>query len=246
MRDTRVYVAAPLAQGRTLDLPAQAAQHLTRVLRLRDGTSITAFNGSGGEYRSTLRLPGRGAAQIEVHEFLAIERESPLRITLLQALARGEKMDWVIQKATELGVTAIVPVATERAVVQLDAERSDKRVQHWQAIAAAACEQCGRNTLPRIEVPRELDEALPGVAALRQRLVLDPRGALPLPSAVDLQDAAEVAVLVGPEGGFAEAELELAVRAGFKAIRLGPRVLRTETAGLAALAALQCLAGDFA
>ncbi|MFZ9668093.1 MAG: RsmE family RNA methyltransferase, partial [Steroidobacteraceae bacterium] len=140
MRETRVYVDSPLESGRRIPLSSQTAQHVAKVLRLRDGAALSVFDGHGGEYRAILRVSGREVA-VEVGEHRSIERESPIRLVLLQALARGERMDFVIQKATELGVHRIIPVAAARSVVQLDAERSDKRIHHWQAVAAAACEQ---------------------------------------------------------------------------------------------------------
>ena len=258
MREVRVHLdpaltGTALASGRRVELPSAAAQHLTRVLRLRDGATLTVFDGSGGEYRATLLLGTRGAAAVEVQAHHAIERESRLRITLLQGLARGERMDWVIQKATELGVASILPVASQRSVVQLEAERGDRRVQHWRAVAAAACEQCGRNTPPRLAAPQSFADALAAVADMPLRLLLEPDaerglgqalGEMPgaHPSALE---PARVALLVGPEGGWEDTALALAREAGWVTVRLGPRVLRTETAGLAALAALQCLAGDF-
>jgi len=265
MREVRVHVdpaitGTALASGRRIELPAAAALHLTRVLRLRHGASLTVFDGQGGEFAATLHLGSRGAAAVEVKEHRVIEQESPLRITLLQGLARGERMDWVIQKATELGVAAIIPVASQRSVVQLEAERGDRRLQHWRAVAAAACEQCGRNTLPRIDAPRDFSDALAAVADLPLRLLLEPGAGRRMSEVVlgkvvphaesrnreTVGEPVALALLVGPEGGWDESEIALAGQAGCTAVRLGPRVLRTETAGLAALAALQCLAGDFA
>ena len=245
MREIRVYVDSPLAVGHRVTLSNQAMQHVTKVLRLRHGASLTVFDGRGGEYAATLQLEGRHAS-VEVGTHRPIERESPLRITLLQALARGERMDFVIQKATELGAHRIIPVAAARSVVQLDAERSDKRTSHWQAVAAAACEQSGRNTLPLIDPPQSLESALQAVSTLGVRLLLIPEVTGSLCTLASSADSAkEVALLVGPEGGFEETEVERALETGFEGVRIGPRILRTETAGLAALAALQCLAGDF-
>jgi 16S rRNA (uracil1498-N3)-methyltransferase len=179
----------------------------------------------------------------------AIERESPLQVTLLQALARGEKMDWVLQKATELGVARIVPVATERSVVQLDGERAGRRLEHWQGIVAAACEQCGRNRLPEVLSPRSLEAACELVATspASVRLVLAPGATASLAAAASAAEAggSEVALLIGPEGGLSDGELRLAAQVGFVAVAMGPRVLRTETASIAALGVLQLVAGDF-
>ena len=180
---------------------------------------------------------------------MPIERESPLRVTLLQALARGEKMDWVLQKATELGVARIVPVATERSVVQLDGERAGRRLEHWQGIVASACEQCGRNRLPEVLAPQSLAAAcqLAATSPASVRLVLAPGATASLAAAASAAEAgaSEVALLIGPEGGLSEAELRVAAQAGFVAVAMGPRVLRTETASIAALAVLQLVAGDF-
>lgn len=246
MREIRVHVDSALESGHRVTLSPQAAQHVTKVLRLRDGATLTVFNGRGGEYRATLRIVGREAA-IEVGEYRAVDRESPVRLILVQALARGERMDFVIQKATELGIHRIIPVAAARSVVQLDADRGDKRTHHWQAVAAAACEQSGRNTLPIIDSPQSFESALGAVSNIDCRLLLLPEASSSLASALPIaQVPQEIALLVGPEGGLEETEVERALEVGFRATRLGPRVLRTETAGIAALSALQCLVGDFA
>jgi 16S rRNA (uracil1498-N3)-methyltransferase len=245
MREVRVHLDLPLASGRRIALPPQAAQHVMRVLRLRSGAALTVFDGRGGEYTATLELAGRDTATVEIGEHRSIERESPLRITLLQGLARGERMDWVVQKATELGVRRIVPVATARSVVQLDTERGSKRTDHWLAIAAAACEQCGRNTLPEIAAPLSFEAALRETAAIELRLALHPDSWESLRTVLGAHAARpETVLLIGPEGGLDETEIALARQGGFRVAHLGPRVLRTETAGIAALAALQCLAGD--
>jgi len=246
MREIRVHVDAILTSGHRVTLSPQAAQHVTKVLRLRDGASLVVFDGRGGEYQATLHKAGREVG-VKVGEHRTLERESPVRLTLLQALARGERMDLVVQKATELGVHRIIPVAATRSVVQLDADRGDKRTHHWQAVAAAACEQSGRNTFPIIDPPASLEYALGAVGAIDCCLALVPESSTSLPEAlIDAERPHEVALLVGPEGGLDEIEVERALVFGFRAVRLGPRILRTETAGIAALAALQCLAGDFA
>ena len=255
MRSPRIFVDGPLAAGQQMALSAAASQHLLAVLRLRVGAPLVVFDGRGGEHPARLLEAGRGGARIEVGEHRAVERESPLAVTLLQGLARGERMDIVVQKATELGVARIVPVAAARSVVQLAEARAGKRVAHWRAVAVAACEQCGRNRVPEITAPMDLVEACRLAAAEsradtaaddgRTRLwALDAEGGVPI-AAVPPSRGERVALLVGPEGGLAEEELETAALIGFTRLRLGPRVLRTETAGPAALAALQALAGDF-
>lgn len=251
MRLPRIFVEGPLAAGREMPLPAAASQHLLAVLRLRVGAPLVVFDGRGGEHPARLLEAGRGGARIAVGEHRAVERESPLAVTLLQGLARGERMDVVVQKATELGVARIVPVAAARSVVQLAEARAAKRVAHWQAVAVAACEQCGRNRVPEVAAPLPLveacrlaaDEAAADAAAARL-WVLDAEGGA-APTADPPPRGGRVALLIGPEGGLTDEELEVAALIGFTRLRLGPRVLRTETAGPAALAALQALAGDF-
>jgi 16S rRNA (uracil1498-N3)-methyltransferase len=236
----RFYVDPPLSAGATLRLPGPVAHHATRVLRLRDGADIVLFDGRGGEHRATLLVDGAGA-RARLGAFDAVERESPLSLTLLQALVAAEKIDWIVEKAVELGVARLTVVPMQRSVVRLDGERGSRRLQHWREIARAACCQCGRNRLPAVDLCAGLDAALALVPPAGARLLLEPGAARPLPAAVGA-----TAVLVGPEGGLTAAESGAAQAAGFVAARLGPRTLRTETAGRAALAALQALGGDFA
>lgn len=249
MRIPRLCVPGPLSAGQEIALSSTAAQHVAAVLRLRTGAALTLFDGDGGEWSATLLSTDRRGARVRVGVHDPIERESPLAVTLLQGIARGERMDNAVQKATELGVARILPIAAERSVVQLGDERAERRVAHWQAVAIAACEQCGRNRIPEVLAPRSLaacaDAALPAL-----RWTLEPTAARALPEAVAaLRDPQTerrgIALLVGPEGGLSETELALAARLGFEPLRLGPRVLRTETAGPTALAALQALVGDF-
>lgn len=243
MRLTRIYVDAPLSVGKQIALPEQAATHLTRVLRLRAGAGLTLFNGQGGEYQAELVALERGGARAAVLQQVVIERESPLRLRLLQGISRGERMDLIVQKATELGIEQLVPIATEHGVVRLDPIQGIRRVEHWQAIAISACEQCGRNRVPQIAPVVTLGKALEALPAEGARLLLDPEGTLRL---ADVPVAGVATVLIGPEGGWSETERRLCERAGISACRLGPRVLRTETAPLAVLAALQALHGDLA
>ncbi len=246
----RVYVDLPLASGSEIELPEATANHAVRVLRLRAGAALTLFNGRGGEYAATLGATGpRSRVHARVGDHADVERESPLRLTLLQGIARGERMDLIVQKATELGVTRIVPLASERSVVRLDASTAARRLEHWRAIAIAACEQCGRNRPPLIDAVASLERIADSVQALAldaveaaPRLLLEPGAATAL---VDVAPGlAAATLLIGPEGGLSERESALARRAGFTPYRLGPRILRTETAPLVALAALQLLAGD--
>jgi len=245
MRLSRVYVDAPLAAGDSTTLEGDAANHIARVLRARVGDALTLFDGRGGEY--TARIAElRGAKVIaQVAEHLDVERESSLEITLLQGIARGDRMDTIVQKATELGVTRIVPLTAERSVVKISRDTAHRKHAHWRAVAIAACEQCGRNRLPEIAQPQTLADAVRAATLATQlRLMLAPGAATTLLSAAS--QAKSIALLIGPEGGLAPLEVEIAERAGFAACSVGPRILRTETASLAAVAALQAVAGDFA
>jgi len=242
MRLTRVHVDASLAPGERVRVAGSAATHIARVLRLKAGDALTLFNGRGGEYAGRIEEFGKGAVTVSVGEQRPIERESSLALTLAQGVSRGERMDWVVQKATELGASRIVPVFTERSVVRLAAKQADRKVQHWRAIAVGACEQSGRNRIPEVAAPLDFHEFLQTEAPAAMRLLLSPTGAVRMS---DLEHSGTgITVLIGPEGGLAEAEQQAAVAAGFKPVRLGPRVLRTETAALAALTLIQRDFGD--
>ncbi|HEY0768495.1 MAG TPA: 16S rRNA (uracil(1498)-N(3))-methyltransferase [Steroidobacteraceae bacterium] len=242
MRLTRVYLDAPLTAGARVTLEGSAASHVTRVLRLRVGEALTLFNGSGGEYAASIARAQGGSVTVEVGEPRAIERESPLSVTLAQGVSRGERMDLVVQKATELGVSGVVPVLTQRSVVRLTAQQADRKLNHWRAIAIAACEQSGRNRLPLVAPAAALKDFLREGSDGSTRLLLS--GA----AAARIEDmprpVARVTVLIGPEGGLTQAEQQAAAAAGFTPVRLGPRVLRTETAAIAALTLLQREFGD--
>jgi 16S rRNA (uracil1498-N3)-methyltransferase len=234
----------PLAVGERVDLPARVAQHAVRVLRLRCGDALTLFNGAGGEYRARIIDGVRARVSVEVYEWLATERESPLSVSLVQALQAGEKMDLTVQKAVELGVGRIVPVLSRRSVLRLEGERAQRRLEHWRGIVAAACEQCGRNRLPEVAAPESLEKWLmrkPVNASLR--LTAGAHGGM-FSDELPPTGRRRVELLVGAEGGLAPEEVRLAALTGFFSVRLGPRILRTETAGLAALAAIQFLWGD--
>ena len=237
---TRLYCDTPLSPGAEIVLPESTARHAVTVLRLQVGDTLNLFNGTGGEYRATLVAVNKREARVRLTEFNAIERESPLAITLALGISAGERMDYSLQKATELGVTAIQPLATERSVVKLAGERADKRRQHWQNVVIAACEQCGRNRVPRVAPVQALFGYLAGVGKGR-RLLLSPDAAVPLKR---VSPSAAVVLLVGAEGGLAPAERQAAEADGFEPVSLGPRILRTETAPVAALALLQALWGD--
>jgi len=244
MRLNRVYVETPLAAGERAQLGGDAANHIARVLRLRVGDPLSLFDGRGGEYEARIAELRGSQVVADVGEHRAIERESKLELTLLQGIARGDRMDTIVQKATELGVTRIVPVVTERSVIKLARDTGHRKHAHWLAIAIAACEQCGRNRLPEVAQPQALaDAARASTLSTQQRLMLAPGGTETLCSVAS--SAASIALLIGPEGGLSSVESEIAKRAGFIGCRVGPRILRTETASLAALAALQAIAGDF-
>jgi 16S rRNA (uracil1498-N3)-methyltransferase len=241
VRIPRIHQPGSLASGAVVELSDSAANHVTRVLRLSAGAALTLFNGEGGEYAAHLHEVGKRSATAAVGEFSARETESPLAITLAQGIAKGERMDYTIQKATELGVVRLVPLVTERCNVRLSGERWEKKLQHWQAVAVSACEQCGRNRIPVIEHPLSLETWL-AQDQNELRLTLDPLADGGIAAIADTPS--QVSLLVGPEGGLSEVELKSAQRAGYRGIQLGPRVLRTETAGVAALAVLQARWGD--
>lgn len=241
MRLNRVYSPQPLAVGRTVQLSATAAQHVARVLRLRIGAPLVLFDGQGCEFSARLVAIGKREVQTEITQQHFINRESPLKLRLLQGIARGDKMDTIVQKATELGVNEIWPVITERSVSRLSAEQRVSKQSHWQAVAVSACEQCGRNRLPQIRSPLTFGEILD--IASDAKLILVPDANTTLVAAA--KSYIEITLLVGPEGGFTDKEIQSASDHGFVACQLGPRILRTETAALAALATLQAINGDF-
>ena len=240
MRVPRLYLPVTLQAGAWVPLDDDSSHHVRVVLRLKKGAELVAFNGEGGEYPAVLQEVHRDGASLRLGELIQRHVESPLKTHLGLGISRGERMDLAIQKAVELGVSAITPLFTERCVVHLDPARQAQRWRHWQKVAQCACEQCGRNRLPDIPEPSHLEQW-----AVRQRglkLFLDPHGGKGLRELPKPGD--EVSLLSGPEGGFSKGERVLALEAGFSPLRLGPRVLRTETAALAALAAIQTLWGD--
>jgi 16S rRNA (uracil1498-N3)-methyltransferase len=239
---TRCFVSDSLRAGDTLSLPESASAHVGRVLRARTGDSLRLFNGHGGEYEASILSIDRRGVHVRIGAHHAIERESPLKVTLLPAIARGERMDFIVQKATELGAAAIVAWSAQRSVVRLDDRGCRKRAEHWRAVAIGACEQCGRNRVPRIEVADNLDAAIAKSSATDCRLLLEPDATQSLPALMQMDS--NVTLLIGPEGGFSDEELIFSRRHGFNPCRLGPRVLRAETAPLAAIAVMQALAGD--
>ena len=238
----RFYCRAALSPGAHIELPEPVARHAVRVLRLPPGAPMVLFDGRGGEYLAHIQRIERERVVAELASWQDVERESPLAVTLVQALQAGEKMDFTIQKAVELGVRDIVPVESRRSVLRLSGDRAAKRVAHWQGVAASACEQCGRNQVPLVAPLEKLENWLARPAEASLRLMLAPGADEAL---VDLPPAPAVQLLIGAEGGLDPQEVLAAKQAGFRPVRMGPRVLRTETAGLAALAILQALWGDF-
>lgn len=244
MRISRIFVEGPLGSGQQVALSDSAHQHLTRALRLEVGAELLAFDGEGGEWRARLASIAKRGSEIEMLEPVAAQPDSPLRIELGQALARGEKMDLVLQKATELGVARIVPLITERSEVKLDAERAERRLTHWRGVLIHACEQCGRARLPELQEPTRIEQWAEALDA-PLKLMLDPDAKMSIQHAAEyLRGTKHVAIAIGPEGGFGSRDLQSLRAAGFLPVRLGPRVLRTETAGLAVIAILQALEGD--
>jgi 16S rRNA (uracil1498-N3)-methyltransferase len=243
MRTVRHFVDLPLIEGCSIELPEVAVAHLVRVLRLGPGDRVQLFNGEGFDYEAELESASKRGASARVLGRVAVASESPLSITLAQGIARGEKMDLILQKATELGVVRIAPVVTERTEVRLDAGRVDKRLAHWRGVLASACGQSGRARLPELLPPRALGDFLAGETS-EIKLVLDP-GAGSTLAQLQLAPSQAICILVGPEGGLSERDLAAARTAGFGGLKLGPRILRTETAALAAIAGLNALYGDW-
>lgn len=233
----RFYCPQPLAAGATVDLPEAVAHHL-HVVRLQPGAGLTLFNGQGGQYRATLLETGKRRASASVDAFEGLDVEAPYSVTLAQGLPEGSKMDWIVEKAVELGVAAIQPLAAQRSVVRLSGERADKRQAHWQGVIVAASEQCGRNRLAQLLPLAEAKPWLAAPAAGGPRILLSPRATESLAGWARANPPQAATLLVGPEGGFTPEEEEAAIAAGALALSMGPRVLRTETAGLAALALL--------
>lgn len=243
MRVPRIYEPGPLSSHALLDLSEDGANHIGRVLRMQAGQELVLFDGRGGQYPATIQAVGKKQVTVQLAALDPVEVESPLAIHFGQVISRGDKMEFTIQKSVELGVTVITPLFSERCGVKLNGERLDKKLEQWQKIAISACEQCGRNRIPEIRPALELAAWL-AEPTEELKLNLHPRApysinTLPEPSH-------GIRLLIGPEGGLSAAEIELAREHGFADMLLGPRVLRTETAGLTAITALQCRFGDLA
>lgn len=242
----RFHVRGPLGNGSEIRLSAEAAHHAVRVLRLGVGEPVVLFDGHGGEFEARITRMERGEVSVKTGAHRDVERESRLHIVLVQGLSSGDRMDITLQKAVELGVASIQPVATERSVVKLKDERAQRRMEHWRNLVVSACEQCGRNrvpeVLPLLDLPDWLAQLTVPVQGDETRLLLSPAAEQPLK---ELAPPARMMLLIGPEGGLSAVEARLAQSRGFVPVRLGPRILRTETAALAALSAIQMLWGDF-
>jgi len=242
MSAPRIHCDLRLGPGAQFALPGDAANHIGRALRLRAGDALVVFDGRGGEYEAQILRIDRDRVEVKTGAFRAIERESPLAAGLVQGLPEADKMDWILQKSVELGVAWIQPVVCERSVVRLSGERAARREAHWQRVVIAACEQTGRNVVPEVRPTAAFrDWAAQPAQALRWMLA--PQAQEPLAS--QPPPGGPVELLIGPEGGLSERETDIAATIGFRALSLGPRVLRTETAALVALAAMQSLWGDF-
>ena len=240
MRIPRIYTEQDLQPNASIALEAGPSQHIARALRMSESDTVRLFNGEGGEYLATVTAVNKKAVQVTTADHLSQELESPLRLGLGIAMSRGDRMDWIIQKATELGVASITPLTTERTEVKLKGDRVHKKLQHWRQVTVSACEQCGRNRLPVLHPLSSLENWIDGVEAER-KFVLHHRDTSAEKSVVT---PSSVAILIGPEGGLSAEEISAAGNCGFEALTLGPRVLRTETAPLAALAILQARWGD--
>jgi 16S rRNA (uracil1498-N3)-methyltransferase len=243
MRLTRVFVSSGLREGAIVELPAETASHVAKVLRARAGDALVLFGGDGREFTGEIQSVRGARVQVALGAARSVDRESPLDVTLLQCVPRGDRMDFIVQKATELGVRRIVPLLCQRSVVRLGEGQAASKAAHWRGVAVSACEQCGRNRLPAIDAPLQL-EAFLGTAPAQPalRLVLEPDS---VPGGLqELAPGTAVEIAIGPEGGFSPEELEAFRVAGFRRAGLGPRILRTETAAIAALAWLQSRYGD--
>mgnify|MGYP000672002829 FL=1 len=243
MRIPRIFTDQPLSSGANLALTGSAARHLSSALRMSVGQEITLFNGLGGEFSATLTATAKSQVDVSLGDCREIDRESPLKLHLAIAVSRGERMDWIVQKATELGVTEITPLFSERTEVKLNGERLEKKLRHWQQVSISACEQCQRNKLPTINNARTLDQWLSQADGDSDhlKLVLHHRSDKTL---AQHQTPKSVCLLVGPEGGLSDTEISRAIDKGFAPLTLGPRVMRTETAPLASISIMQSLWGD--
>lgn len=255
MRFPRFYYPEKIDVNQVVELPANAMHHAVHVLRLEQGNKVTLFNGKGGEFTASVERTNKKSTLCLIKEYLNVERESPVHISLAQGICANAKMDWIVRKTVELGVGDIQPIATKRSLVKLSNERAQKRVKHWHQIVISACEQCGRNRLPRVFPPMLLSDWLDGQIHAQKNLsedisqnlffILSPIAEKRLRDFSNLSAVSKVTLLVGPEGGFTSAENVTVSAAEYIPLRLGRRTLRTESAAIAAISALQALWGDY-
>lgn len=243
----RIYQIEPLTLNEIIILNEKASHHLIRVLRIDKNENLTIFNGSGGEYLADITEISKRQVTVRLIQFIDKSYESPIHIHLLQGIAKAEKMDFIIQKAVQLGVNTITPLLTERTNMSLNHERQEKKMAHWQGIIENACEQCGRNILPLLHAPITLAKYLADLSQPKENaveFVLSPDSTQKI-SHLKEKNFKYLTLLIGPEGGLSQKEIQQSNGKGFISLSLGPRILRTETASIAAISALQCLFGDF-
>ncbi len=243
MRITRCFIDQELKLNQDLILPEVTGNHLVRVLRYKIGDHFHLFNGNGSDYPSEITSIEKKFVRARINTKLTCDNESPLKIHLFQSIARGDKMDWILQKATELGIHAITPIISDRTEVKLDSERSDKKIMHWLGVIRSACEQSGRAVIPTINMPISLNQ-IDTVTQNDQAYFLDPRAKLRV-KLLNAEICKPLHLAIGPEGGFTERDIHLLQLANFHGITIGPRILRTETAGIAMIAAMQAQFGDW-
>ncbi len=244
MRISRIFIAQDLQPGESIRLSGSASNHLVSVLRLGPGAEFELFNGDGNNYAARIASVEKKGLVAEIFDYAIADSESPLQICLVQSVARGDKMDLILQKATELGVSQIQPILSERTEVRLDADRLEKRMQHWHSVICSACEQSGRARVPVLRPLLKLEQCAVGDFEGDHKVFLHPQATATM-SELALASDVSVSVAIGPEGGFSEADLARLSLLGFYGLRIGPRVLRTETAGMAVIAALQAQYGDW-
>lgn len=243
MRKNRLYINDSLETGLSIDLDKQRSHYLLNVLRLKEQDSVIVFNGTGNQAQAQITNTGKQRVALEIVRDTERQTQSQLYLHLIQGLSRGDRMDFTVQKAVELGISEITPIYTEHSNIKLDAKRTERKVTHWQKVAISACEQCGQNYLPKINYPTRLGDILTSDNATLTRVVMDVHAAETINS-ITLHDQA-VTFLAGPEGGLSDSEIQLLNSRGYTSIKLGPRVLRTETAAIALISAAQTLWGDF-
>lgn len=243
MRMTRCFIDLELKLNQDLILPEAIGNHLIRVLRYKVGDNFHLFNGNGLNYQTEIINIEKKFVRVRVCSEQQCHNESPLKIHLYQSIARGEKMDWILQKATELGIHAFTPIISDRTEVKLDHERSDKKIHHWQGVVRSACEQSGRAVIPALNLPISINQ-INATANLEQAYFLEPKAKQRI-NALDIELIKPIHLAIGPEGGFSERDIHLLQLANFQGVSIGPRILRTETAGIAFIAAMQSQFGDW-